>query len=89
VIRREDQIQSVGVEPKEGARVIAENLLAVLAGQRPTRIYRSRTRMRLAETGGDTAILTYGNLGIEGKWLMRLKQRSDRKLMRRLAERPG
>lgn len=86
IIKRDDQLQQVGVEPHEGARVIADNLLAVLGGHRPARTYQSRRRVSLAETGGDTALLTYGKLGIEGKWLMALKQRSDRKLMRRLAE---
>ena len=85
VIKRDEQLERVGVEPHEGARVIAANLLAVLEGRDPTRSYRSRTRMSLAETGGETAMLTYGAFGIEGKWLMSLKQRLDRKLMRRLS----
>jgi NADH dehydrogenase FAD-containing subunit len=88
IIKRDDQLQQVGVEPREGARVIANNLLAVLGGQKPARTYRARARVSLAETGGDTALLSYGTLGLEGKWLMTLKQRSDRKLMRRLSEPP-
>lgn len=88
IIKRDDQLQQVGVEPREGARVIADNLLAVLAGQKPSKTYRTRTRVSLAETGGNTALLSYGTLGLEGKWLMTLKQRSDRKLMRRLSEPP-
>lgn len=88
IIRRDDQLQQVGVDPHEGARVIADNLLAVLSGQKPTRTYRARARVTLAETGGDTALLSYGTLGLEGKWLMTLKQRADRKLMRRLSEPP-
>ena len=86
IIKRDDQLQQVGIEPQEGARVIADNLLAVLNGQKPSRTYRARPRVSLAETGGETALLTYGTLGLEGKWLMTLKQRSDRKLMRRLSE---
>ena len=88
IIKRDDQLQQVGVEPQEGARVIADNLLAVLSGQKPPRVYRARPRVSLAETGGETALLTYGALGLEGKWLMTLKQRSDRKMMRRLSEPP-
>jgi selenide,water dikinase len=87
-IKRDDQLQRVRVEPEEGARVIADNLLAILGGRSPTHAYQSRKRVSLAETGGDTALLTYGSLGLEGKWLMALKQRSDRKLMRRLSEPP-
>ena len=88
IIKRDDQLLRVGVDPREGARVIAENLLAVLSGRRPTRTYSPRKRVSLSETGGDTAMLTFGTLGIEGRWLMALKQRSDRKLMRRLSEPP-
>jgi NADH dehydrogenase FAD-containing subunit len=87
-IRRDDQLQQVGVEPREGARVIADNLLAVLGGRAPTRTYQPRKRVSLAETGSDSALLSYGGVGVEGKWLMMLKQRSDRKLMRRLSEPP-
>jgi NADH dehydrogenase FAD-containing subunit len=85
VIKRDDQLERVGVDPQEGARILTDNLLAVLSGHHPTRSYRSRRRFSLSETGGDTAMLTFGTLGIEGKWLMTLKQRSDRKLMRRLS----
>jgi hypothetical protein len=42
----------------------------------------------LAETGGESALLSYGTLGLESRWLMSLKQRADRKLMRRLAGLP-
>ena len=88
IIKRDDQLQQVGVEPREGARVIADNLLAVLGGVKPAKVYRARNRVSLAETGGNTALLTCGSLGLEGKWLMALKQRADRKLMRRLSEPP-
>lgn len=88
IIRRDDQLQRVGVEPHEGARVIADNLLAVLGGRAPYRSYRSRKRVSLAETGGETALLSYGTFGMQGEWLMSLKQRADRKLMRRLSAPP-
>jgi NADH dehydrogenase FAD-containing subunit len=87
-MKSDDQLQLVGVEPHEGARVIVDNLLAVLGGKPPVRTYHSRKRVSLAETGGETALLSYGTLGVEGKWLMALKQRADRKLMRRLSEPP-
>ena len=85
-IGQDDQLHRVGVEPHEGARVIADNLLAVLGGRAPYRSYRSRKRVSLAETGGAAALLSYGTLGMEGQWLMSFKQRADRKLMRRLSE---
>jgi NADH dehydrogenase len=83
IISRDDQIQQVAMDPEEGARVIADNLLAVLEGRGPTRSYRLRRRFNLAETGGTSAMLTWGALMLEGRWLMRLKQRADRRLMRR------
>jgi NADH dehydrogenase FAD-containing subunit len=85
IITRDDQIQQVALDPEEGARVIADNLLAVLDGRSPTRSYRLRRRFSLAETGGPSAMLTYGALMLEGKWVMHVKQRSDRRLMRRLS----
>lgn len=85
-IKKNGQLKRVGVDPAEGARVICDNLLAVLDGRGPSRSYRSsRSRLTLAETGGKSAILAYGSMGLEGKWLMRLKERADRKLMQRLS----
>ena len=85
-IKQDGQLKRVGVDPPEGARVICDNLLAVLDGRGPSRSYQSsRSRLTLAETGGKSAILTYGSMGLEGKWLMKLKERADRKLMQRLS----
>ena len=84
-IKQDEQLTSIGVEPERGSRVIADNLLATLAGRPPSQVYQSRTRFHLAETGGTTALLSYGKVGLEGKWLLRLKQRADRKLIERLS----
>jgi NADH dehydrogenase FAD-containing subunit len=88
ILKQDDQLRQIGVDPVEGARVIADNLLAILAGKSPSRTYSPKRRIRLAETGGESALLSYGALGLESRWLMTLKQRADRNLMRRLAGLP-
>jgi selenide,water dikinase len=84
-IKTGDQLTRVGIDPGEGARVIAANLLAALEGRSSARAYHpSRSRLTLAETGSESALLSYGSLGLEARWLMKLKERADRKLIHRL-----
>jgi NADH dehydrogenase FAD-containing subunit len=85
-LRKNGQLSRIGVDPVEGARVVGHNLMAVLAQRTPGRTYSAgRSRLTLAETGGASALLSYGTLGLEGRWVLRLKERADRKLMHRLS----
>lgn len=71
------------------ARVLRDNLLSVLAGKPPSAPYRLAARsLVLTETGGSSAIISSGVMAAEGRWVMRLKERRERTLHRRLTGMP-
>lgn len=63
--------------------VLRDNLAAAARGRRLRR-FRSRRRfLALLNTGDGAAILSYGRLVLAGGWIMLLKDRIDRRFMRR------
>jgi NADH dehydrogenase FAD-containing subunit len=66
--------------------VLRDNLLAGLQGRAPSRHVPAPSRhLSLINTADNRAILSYGDLGLEGRWVMLLKNTLDRRFMRRLA----
>ncbi len=80
---------TIRLDPHESARVIADNLLAVLGGRSPRHRYRLRERATWTETGHGQALLHRGAFSLEGGWLLGIKDRMDRRLMRELGALPA
>jgi NADH dehydrogenase FAD-containing subunit len=80
-----------GVYAVREGPVLRDNLVRALArargasgAVRADRRYRPQRRsLVLLNTGDGRAILSYGLLALEGRWVMRLKDRIDRRFMRR------
>ena len=76
--------------PKSGVYAVREgpvlcaNLAAACRGAEPPRTYRpQRGALALLNTGDGSAILCYGPLATSGRWAMALKDRIDRRFVRR------
>jgi NADH dehydrogenase FAD-containing subunit len=68
-----------GVHAVMAGLVLAANLRAALAGKPPPRRYRPRRHsLYLMNTGDGCAILSYGPLSAEGRWVLALKHRIDK-----------
>lgn len=68
-----------GVHAVFAGPVLAANLRAVLAGGQPRAAYRPRRHsLHLLNTGDGRAILSYGPLSAEGRWVLALKHRIDK-----------
>lgn len=79
-----------GVIALRMGEVLADNLLAALAGERPTRRFQPRTRSLVLLNAGDgRALLLYGRLALASRWAMRLKDRLDRQFQARIARAAG
>jgi hypothetical protein len=64
--------------------VLRENLALAASGQPANRRYRPQRRfLALLNTGDGRAICSYGELAVTGRWAMVLKDRIDRRFMRR------
>lgn len=79
-----------GVIASRMGEVLADNLLAALAGERPARRFQPRTRSLVLLNAGDgRALLLYGRLALASRWAMRLKDRLDRRFQARIARAAG
>jgi selenide, water dikinase len=68
---------------------LAANLRRVLAGEKPRRAIPQQRGLALIGTGDCRAVASRGPLAVEGAWLWRLKDRIDRRWMRRYRELPA
>lgn len=75
-----------GVYAVRAGPVLAANLLAAAQGRAPMRIWTPQADfLALLNTGDGRAILSWRGIVAEGAWVMRLKDRIDRRFMRRFA----
>ncbi|HEX5387052.1 MAG TPA: FAD-dependent oxidoreductase [Gemmatimonadales bacterium] len=73
-----------GVYAVREGPVLRDNLAAACHGRDPSRSYSPQHRfLALFNTGDGRAILSYGPLALRARWAMRLKDRIDRRFMRR------
>jgi selenide,water dikinase len=76
-------MQKAGVYAVRGGPVLAGNLRRLARGQ-PLRVYRpQREFLSLLNLGDGTAIGAWRGTGFEGRWVMRLKDRIDRRFVER------
>ena len=77
-----------GVYAVRAGPVLAENLRRLVRGE-ALRPFRPRRRvLALVSTGRRHAVASWGRLGAQGKWAWRLKDRIDRRWMRRYQDLP-
>ena len=78
-----------GVYAVRQGPVLAENLARLAAG-RALRPYRPQPlALALISTGDRNAVASWGRLAVEGRWVWRLKDRIDRRWMRKYQELPA
>ena len=77
-----------GVYAVRQGPVLAENLARLAAG-RPLRAYRPQSlTLALISSGDRNAVASRGRLALEGRWVWRVKDRIDRRWMRKYQELP-
>ena len=77
-----------GVHAVRQGPVLAENLVRLAAGHH-LRPYRPQSlTLALISSGDRNAIASWGRLALEGRWVWRVKDRIDRRWMRRYQELP-
>ena len=70
--------------------MLAENLARLALGRRPLRPYRPQPlALALLSSGDRNAVASWGRLTLEGRWVWRLKDRIDRRWMRKYQELPA
>ncbi|MEO1731507.1 MAG: FAD-dependent oxidoreductase, partial [Pseudomonadota bacterium] len=78
--RVDAQVPHSGVHAVHTGPVLAANLRAVLSGQAMRRSYKPRPHsLYLLSTGQGEAILSYGRLAVQGRWVSRLKAWIDKR----------
>ena len=78
-----------GVYAVRQGPVLAENL-ARLAARRPLRSYRPQPlTLALISSGDRNAVASWGRLALEGRWVWRVKDRIDRRWMRKYQDLPA
>ncbi len=82
--RTDRNVPHSGVHAVYAGPVLARNLRAALQGRPPRGIYRGRAMdLYILNTGRGEAILSYGPLGLQGRWLRRVKDWLDRRWIAR------
>jgi NADH dehydrogenase FAD-containing subunit len=77
--RTDRPLAHAGVHAVFAGPVLAANLRNALAGEAPQAAYRPRwNSLYLMNTGDGAAILSYGPLSAEGRWVLALKHRIDK-----------
>ena len=78
-----------GVYAVRQGPVLAENLARLAAG-RPLRPYRPQPlTLALISSGDRNAVASWGRLALEGRWVWRIKDRIDRRWMRKYQKLPA
>ncbi|QDH34120.1 FAD-dependent oxidoreductase [Porphyrobacter sp. YT40] len=78
--RADRKLAHSGVHAVFAGPVLAANLRAALAGKPPRRSYHPRwNNLYLMNTGDGRAIASYGSLSAEGRWVLALKHRIDKR----------
>lgn len=77
-----------GVYAVRAGPVLAENLRRLAGGESPRPFRAQRRTLSLISTGRRHAVASWGDLSLQGKWLWRLKDRIDRRWMRRYQDLP-
>lgn len=84
--RTDRPLAHAGVHAVFAGPVLAANLRAMSAGKSPRAAYRPRPRsLYLMNTGDGSAILSYGPISAEGRWVLALKHRIDKAWIARYA----
>ena len=78
-----------GVYAVRAGPVLAENLKRLVRGEGPRPFRAQRRTLSLISTGRTHAVASWGGLGVQGQWVWRLKDRIDRRWMRRYQDLPG
>ncbi|MEO8199384.1 MAG: FAD-dependent oxidoreductase [Gemmatimonadota bacterium] len=77
-------------DPARQGKVLGQNLLRVLEAKSPNRTFDPVDRpFSWATTADDRTILSFGPMATEGHWVSRLKEKQERKNMRRFAHKEG
>jgi selenide,water dikinase len=83
-------LPKAGVYAVRQGPVLRDNLAAACAGREPSRRFHPQRRfLALLNTGDGRAILSWGALAVTGRWAMALKDRIDRRFMRRFKGQGG
>jgi selenide, water dikinase len=80
--------EKAGVYAVRQGPPLARNLRLMLAGREPRPAIPQRQALALIGTGDKDAVASRGALVVRGRWLWRLKDRIDRRWMRRYRELP-
>jgi pyridine nucleotide-disulfide oxidoreductase family protein len=84
--RQDVRMARSGVHAVHAGPVLAANLLAALQGMAPVRSYMPRRRsLYLIACGGQHAIASWGCFSVEGAWVWRWKDRTDRGFIARFS----
>ncbi|MEO1220474.1 MAG: FAD-dependent oxidoreductase [Pseudomonadota bacterium] len=76
--RQDIDVAHSGVHAVMAGPVLAQNLRSVLSGREPRAVYRPRkASLYLLSTGNGSAILSYGPLSAQGRWVAKLKHSID------------
>jgi pyridine nucleotide-disulfide oxidoreductase family protein len=86
VCARQDLVMArSGVHAVHAGPVLADNLLASLAGRQLTTYQPRRRSLYLLACGPQYAVASWGGLSTEGKWVWRWKDRIDRGFIKRFS----
>ena len=77
-----------GVYAVRAGPVLAENLRRLARGESPRPFRAQQRTLSLISTGGPHAVGSWGGLALQGEWVWRLKDRIDRRWMRRYQDLP-
>lgn len=87
--RTDRTLSKSGVHAVKAGPILAANLRAAVTG-RPLRRYEPRRKnLFLISTGKRHAILAWGGMAAQGRWVWRLKDRIDRRFVTRYRVTPG